>query len=45
MEYNKLILKADNPVYKENEYPLEVIEREELRIVGRVVKVIEIKNV
>jgi phage repressor protein C with HTH and peptisase S24 domain len=45
VEYNKLILKADNPVYKENEYPLEVIEREELRIVGRIVKVIEIKNV
>lgn len=45
VEYNKLILKADNPVYKEKEYPLDAIEREELRIVGRIVKVIEIKNV
>jgi phage repressor protein C with HTH and peptisase S24 domain len=45
VEYNKLILKADNPVYKEKEYPLDVIEKEELRIVGRITKVVEIKNV
>jgi len=44
VEYNKLILKADNPVYKEKKYPLDVIEKEELRIVGRIIKVIEIKN-
>ena len=45
VEYNKLILKADNPVYKEKEYPLDVIEKGGLRIVGRIIKVVEIKNV
>ena len=40
IDYQKLILKPDNPQHKEKAFPLTALEKEEIRIIGRVVRVI-----
>lgn len=44
IEYKKIILKPDNTLYKEKEFPLDAIEKEEIRIVGRAIKARIVKN-
>ena len=38
IDYKKIVLKPDNSLYKEKEFPLDAIEKEEIRIVGRAIK-------
>jgi phage repressor protein C with HTH and peptisase S24 domain len=40
IDYQKIILKPDNPMHKEKVFPFEALERDELRIIGRVIRVI-----
>lgn len=44
IDYKKIILKPDNTLYKEKEFPLDAIEKEEIRVVGRAVKARIIKT-
>jgi phage repressor protein C with HTH and peptisase S24 domain len=44
IDYKKIVLKPDNSLYKEKEFPLDAIEKEEIRIVGRAIKARIIKN-
>ncbi|HSE84395.1 MAG TPA: LexA family transcriptional regulator [Thermodesulfobacteriota bacterium] len=44
IEYKNLILKPDNNLYKEKIFPLDTLEKEEIRIVGRVFRVRIIKD-
>lgn len=40
VEYQQITLKPDNPLHKEKAFPLETLEREDIRVIGRVVTVI-----
>ena len=44
IDYKKIVLKPDNSLYKEKEFPLDAIEKEEIRIVGRAIKARIMKN-
>ncbi len=44
IDYKKIILKPDNALYKEKEFPIGAIESEEIRVVGRAVKARIIKS-
>lgn len=44
IDYKNLILKPDNNFYKEKIFPLDTLEKEEIRIVGRVFRVRIIKD-